>query len=137
MRCPKCLWDTLAIPTASWVLEFPAPIPSVNELKSNTRMNHAYRRYRKGYERLIGEFGDHVPRTKAMPRRVTITRRYGKGKRKFDRVNFAHGCKPLLDSLTAHGLIYDDTEAWVLDYYAQEPSPDGVDWVHILLEELP
>ncbi len=67
---------------------------------------------------------------------MTISRLYGKGKRPFDRVNFAAGQKPLLDVITNFGAIYDDSALWVQDNYRQDKSPDGNDYIEILIEEL-
>ncbi len=67
---------------------------------------------------------------------MTITRYYGKGKRAFDAKNFQGGCKPLLDTLTNFGALYDDSELWCEDHYQQLRSPDGTDSIEVKIEEL-
>jgi len=44
--------------------------------------------------------------------------------RRFDHINFASGCKPILDILKRLGWFYDDTETYLLDKYYQVNSPD-------------
>lgn len=130
--CPMCRFDQELIPVHSWSVQLTSGCPTQNSLKGNTRTNHTYRGWRSRWEKLLADNG--VP-TANCPRRVTITRLYGKGRRPYDRVNFAGGCKPLLDTLVNLGLLYDDSALWTEDHYLQVRSPDGVDRVHILIEQ--
>lgn len=51
--------------------------------------------------------------------KVTITRIYGRKKRAYDRINFASGCKPILDMLKRQNYIHDDSPKWIDDQYEQ------------------
>ena len=109
--------------------------PTANTLTGNTRTNHKYRQWRTRWEREFGTWLQSIPPAQKL-RRVTITRLYGKGKRAYDRINFAAGQKPLLDTLTNYGAIYDDNALWCEDHYTQSKSPDGNDYIAVLIEEL-
>lgn len=107
----------------------------MNTLKGNTKTNFMYRNWRKKWEELFGPWLKSIPSTLKL-RRVTITRLYGAGKRPFDAINFAGGCKPLLDTLTNCGAIRDDSPTWVEDHYTQEKSPDGIDRIRVVVEDI-
>jgi hypothetical protein len=133
--CPMCRFDSGAKVVATWVLRVQSYCPTLNSIGTNSKNNHKYRGWRKAWE---VEFG---PWLKSLPpatryRRVTITRLYGKGKRAFDAANFSGGCKPLLDTLTNFGALYDDSDLWCEAHYLQERSPDGTDYVEVKIEEL-
>jgi hypothetical protein len=59
------------------------------------------------------------PLTTRRPRRIAFIR-YG-GRRQ-DRINYADGCKGLLDELVKRNYLIDDTEQWVNDSYHQIPG---------------
>lgn len=84
---------------------------------------------------MFGPWLQSLPPAKRL-RRVTIIREYGGGKRAFDRINFAGGAKPLLDTIVNFGALYDDSEIWCQDHYVQKKSQDGIDYVTVLIEEL-
>jgi hypothetical protein len=109
--------------------------PTQNSLGGNTKNGQKYRGWRKAWEQHFGPWLGSLPPAKRK-RRVLITRHYGKGKRAFDRVNFMGGCKPLLDTLTNFGALYDDNELWCEDHYSQQKSNDGIDYVTVVIEEL-
>lgn len=130
-----CDWDPAAVVTQRWEFVADSICPTMNTLKGNTKTNYTYRNWRRTWEDLFGRWLSSIPRAPTL-RRVTITRLYGKGRRPYDRINFAGGCKPLLDTIVNCGGLYDDNPTWCQDFYLQEPSPDGVDRVRILIEEL-
>lgn len=130
-----CDFDPGAVVTATWVHEVASYCPTMNTLKGNTKTNYTYRNWRKKWEEEFGPWLHSIPRAPKL-RRVTITRVFGKGKRPFDRVNFAGGCKPLLDTLVNCGALYDDSPTWCMDYYLQERALDGVDRMRVMIEEL-
>ncbi len=134
MQCSMCLYDLEASIAASWTHTVDSYCPTQNSLHGNTKTNHTYRKWRTRWENEFGDWLRTVPAAVAY-RRVTITREYGKGRRPFDRTNFAAGCKPLLDTLTNYGAIYDDSALWVQDHYQQIKSPDGIDRIRVLIEE--
>lgn len=130
-----CDWNPDAVVTARWEAEVATFCPTMNTLKGNTKTNYTYRTWRKKWEELFGPWLQSIPRAPKL-RRVTITRLYGTGKRPFDTINFAGGCKPLLDTLTNCGALYDDSPTWCQDHYLQEKATDGVDKIRIVIEEL-
>lgn len=69
-------------------------------------------------------------------RRVTITRFFSGRKRLMDQINFASGCKPLLDAMVIEGLIVDDSVKWVEDIYKQVRHSDLSDGTAIVIQEL-
>lgn len=129
-----CLFDTEATPVASWTHRIESYCPTFNSIGLNTKNNFKYRGWRKAWEVGFGPWLQTLPPAQKY-RRVTITRFYGKGKRPFDRQNFAGGCKPLLDTLTNFGALYDDSELWCQSHYQQLKSPDGKDYVEVKIEE--
>ena len=87
------------------------------------RLGRAFKRY-KGYKTMWErEIFFNFPKQDTRPTqkvRVTITRIYGKRKRPFDRINYASGCKPILDQLKKQNYIFDDSPKWIDDFYEQE-----------------
>lgn len=130
-----CRYDADATVTASWSKRVQSYCPTYNSIGQNSKNNFKYRNWRKAWEVEFGPWLREVPPA-VKYRRVTITRFYGKGKRSFDSQNFAGGCKPLLDTLTNFGALYDDSETWCGDHYVQTRSPDGIDYVEVKIEEL-
>ncbi len=138
--CPRCFFDPYATPGRSWTFTLPLDVPSQNRSSSRARhsgLAHAYRRLRDNALWLI----KNEAQKQAIPiargrRRIVVTRLIGKGKRAFDRVNWAGGAKPIVDSLVKAGLLVDDTEKWLDDVYGQEKAVDGKDGVRVRIEEL-
>lgn len=124
-----------AVVVNAWVQRIQSYCPTLNSIGTNTKNNHKYRWWRDQFEKLLGPWLQTLPPAQAY-RRVTLTRLYGKGKRPYDRENYSGGCKPLVDTLTNYGALYDDSETWCERHYLQSRSPDGVDYIEIKLEEL-
>jgi hypothetical protein len=129
-----CRWDPGLKPAHAWAHRIESYVPTFNSIGLNSKNNHKYRGWRKRWEDEFGPWLRELPPAHRY-RRVTITRFYGKGKRPFDRRNFSGGCKPLLDTLTNFGALYDDSELWCEDHYQQLKSPDGIDYVEVKIEE--
>lgn len=130
--CPACGFDTDARPTRTWTIVLELVFPSLNQLKGNTKVGYAYRRWRREFE---GALANHGLPTATCPRRVTVTRWYGKRKRAYDTANLSGGSKPLMDTLVNYGILYDDSPTWLEVHFHQRPSPDGVDRIELLIEE--
>lgn len=130
-----CRFDAGAVVLATWQHTVESYAPTLNSISTNTKNNHKYRWWRASWEGHFGAWLRTVPPAKQY-RRVTITRLYGLKKRPYDRKNFEGGCKPLLDTLTTYGALYDDSVLWCEDHYVQDKSPDGKDYVTVRLEEL-
>lgn len=129
-----CRYDGDLPVASTWTHRIESYCPTFNSIGLNTKNNFKYRSWRKRWEEQFGPWLQTLPAAQRY-RRVTITRLYGKGKRPFDRQNFAGGCKPLLDTLTNFGALYDDKELWCEDHHLQLKSPDGIDYVEVKLEE--
>lgn len=130
-----CGYDIRAQVNNAWVYRAQSYTPTANSLRGNGKDSYKYRSWRKTWEGLFG------PWLKAIPvadkrRRVIIERLYGRGKRPYDRINFAAGQKPLLDTLVNFGALYDDSIIWCQDNYRQTKSEDGIDYVTVTIEEL-
>ena len=134
--CAKCGYDPARKPTSTWTHRVASYTPSLNDVGVNGKNAHKYRTWRKHWEKVFGPWLSKLPAAQLF-RRIQITRHYGKGQRAFDRINFAAGCKPLLDTIVNHGGLYDDSVTWCEDHYSQLKSPDGKDYVQIVIEEFP
>jgi hypothetical protein len=134
--CTKCGYDPDVVYTEAWTATAKSYAPSVNKIGINGKNNHQYRQWRKSWAKLFGEWLKSLP-VATKRRRVSITRMYGKNERPHDRINFAAGCKPLLDVIVEYGGLYDDSAAWCEDHYEQKKSPDGKDYVIVTIEEIP
>lgn len=131
-----CRFDPGAKVIATWTSRVESYCPSLNTIGVNSKNNHKYRGWRKRWEDQFGPWLKLIPPA-AKYRRVTVTRQYGKGKRPFDSAqNFSGGCKPLIDTLTNFGAIYDDSDTWCQSHYLQEKSLDGKDYVEVKIEEI-
>ncbi len=130
-----CKYDPDARVLATWTKVVESYCPTLNSISTNSKNNHKYRKWRQTWEEYFGDWLKAIPPAKAL-RRVTLVRHFGAGKRAFDAKNFAGGAKPLLDTLTNFGAIYDDSETWVQDNYVQLKSLDGRDYIEVRLEEL-
>lgn len=133
-KCVKCGFDPDAKMGQSWTATAESYAPSVNETGANTKINRVYRQWRKRWEKQFGPWLKTLPPAKAK-RRVQITRVYSGRQRPYDRINFASGCKPLLDTLVEFGGLYDDSPTWCDDYYEQRKSPDGKDYIVVTIDE--
>jgi hypothetical protein len=133
--CPMCKYNSDAVVADRWEFSTDSYCPTQNTLKGNTKFGYDYRKWRRHWEVVFGDQFRSIPRS-ILLRRVTVTRLYGKGKRTFDNINFAGGCKPLIDTLVNMGALYDDNPTFLEDHYLQAKSPDGVDRVVVLIEEL-
>lgn len=131
-----CRYDADAIVVATWTHRVESYCPTFNSIGLNTKNNHKYRGWRRAWEQHFGAWLQTLPPALKY-RRVTLTRYYGLKKRAFDSQNFAGGCKPLLDTLTNFGAIYDDSDMWCEAHHLQVKSPDGKDYVEVRLEEFP
>lgn len=132
--CVKCDYDSGAVMAASYSITVRCVLPSLNSVGGNQKNNPKYRGWRKFWERALSEWVLTVPAATAR-RRLNVYRMYGKGRRKYDRINMAAGCKSLLDVLVTTGVLYDDNEAWLQDNYEQQRSPDGGDYVVLTVED--
>ncbi len=130
-----CKFDPESKLAASWTIRVESYCPTFNSIGLNSKNNFKYRSWRKTWETLFGPWLSNIPPALKY-RRVTIVRHYGKGKRAFDRKNFEGGCKPLLDTIKNFGAIYDDSAIWAEDFYQQQQSPDGKDYVEVTIDEL-
>lgn len=138
MICPYCLTDIEAGVLERWEFILPLEPPSQNVVAQN-KGNHVarrkYKKYRDDYVLLLqaamGQLC--IPRATKL-RRVVITRLYaGRGQPR-DRANIVGGCKPLMDAMHRVGLLVDDSEQYVQDFYRQMPSNES--GVAISIEEL-
>jgi hypothetical protein len=129
-----CRYDADAKVAHTWTLKVKSYCPTFNSIGQNSKNNFKYRNWRTSWEIEFGSWLASLPPALKY-RRVTITRFYGTGKRPFDRKNFEGGCKPLLDTLTNFGALYDDKEMWCEDHYVQTKSADGIDYVELKIEE--
>jgi hypothetical protein len=108
---------------------------SVAQNKGNYRARKRYAKIRDDYILLLKNAKQRlsIPDARHL-RRVVITRLYsGRGQAR-DRANIVGGCKPLLDAMHLSGLLVDDAEEFVQDFYRQARS--NASGVGILLEEL-
>ncbi len=119
--CPYCCADFDAVITKTWRFDIPVQPPSQNVVAQNKgKSRHRYKEVRDTFEYLLNAERVRLGVPKAtVKRRVIITRLYtGRGQRR-DRGNLIGGCKPLVDALHRTGLLVDDAEQWVDDYYHQ------------------
>ncbi len=130
-----CRFDPGAAVTQTWSFSVDSYVPTLNSIGTNHKNNFKYRGWRTAWEKHLGAWLQTLPPA-TQYRRVTITRHYGTKKRAFDSANFAGGCKPLLDTLTNFGALYDDSDLWCEAHYLQLKSPDGTDRVEVKIEEL-
>jgi hypothetical protein len=96
-------------------------------------MGAKYRRYR-GW--LASEIAAWEIPPAVGKRRLYVTRLWGYKQRAMDRINFAAGCKPLLDVLCTAGHLVGDAPHQLDDWYDQMKSTDGIARVRLRIEEL-
>lgn len=120
----------------NWTVEIVLDVssPSQNQVGANRkgRSGIPYRRYRRLFESQLHNYT--LPDASG-PRRIVLTRQYGKGKRAYDYGNLVGGMKPLLDEITKKGWLISDAPSHCHDYYKQERSLDGQDHVVIEIHE--
>lgn len=138
--CVKCGHDPDAVPTASWLLEIPYAVKSMNAHSVNAgTARFGYQRDRRVVTTalMVVRRSSRVPNAIAR-RRVTIARVMAHGQREFDRDNFHGGCKVVLDAMVREGLLVDDTAKWAQVFYEQMRGGTGItlSTTRILLEEL-
>jgi len=68
-------------------------------------------------------------------RRVTLTRYFTGRERLMDRINYAAGCKPILDAMVRSGLLVDDNPKHLRDHY-QQIRDEHLSGVEIRIEEI-
>ena len=120
-----------------WTLDIAAPIPSANELMRGRSMRARRGRYKRVRDDMawavkVGAF--ETPAAKGK-RCVRIVRIMGPRQREYDIDNLAHGSKPLVDELVAHGLLLDDSPRWAHIEYAQERGAEAGARVEIWEEQ--
>lgn len=138
MSCPYCQTDCDAPVFGRWDIFLPLEPPSQNTVAQNKgsfKQRKRYTELRDTYKLLLkaAKTKHRVPDAKGL-RRVIFTRLYSGRGQKRDRINIAGGCKPLLDAMRLSGLLVDDTEELVDDFYRQQRAERS--GVLITLEEL-
>ena len=140
--CVLCGGDPDVAISATWVIRLDHAIASANKRISNTRQaGYAYSARRDMAQSSV----EYWRRELSIPparsrRRVRFTRLIGRthtGRKRilYDAVNFAHGCKYVLDAMVRVGLLIGDRAQDVEDYYEQTQSEDGTEGLRITLEE--
>jgi hypothetical protein len=112
---------------AEAILVIPGSVKSTNELKWKHWIYHY--RDKKNIDKRIEEtaywkipYHGALPKSPATkPRKLLFVR---VGGRMMDRINFANGCKPILDFLVSRKWLVEDSEAWVDDQYMQVPGKE-------------
>mgnify|MGYP006170910043 CR=1 FL=1 len=110
-----------------WSMLLPVEIPSANVTKRAMYggNRHAYKAKRKALGWAIKVEARAIPLATGH-RRVRVVRLMGKGAQRYDHDNLVAGAKPLLDELTANGLIVGDKEHEVSVAYEQLRAEDGI-----------
>lgn len=124
--CGTCS-QTLPTAKRSWTMSIGVDIPSQNEIASNKGGGRfKYRAVRNLFYTDIRNALEivRIPFASSK-RRVLITRFYSGRCRDFDKGNLIGGCKPLMDSLVSHGLVFDDSPKWIEAHYFQERSHES------------
>jgi len=132
--CPACGYDPSHCIKTTSTLILKRGAQSLNELSTNTRHNNRYRNARRAWERLLTPYSCLEAPTNHC--RVYFTRYWKRGKYGYDYGNLVGGFKPLLDALVRAGLLVDDSPKHITEYYDQRRSPDGTDYVQVVIEEL-
>lgn len=134
--CPRC-GHTEGLAGAEYRFFIPMEPPSQNTVA----MNSSGKRF--GYKAVRNQFTFMVRaamNARAIPeakgkRRLVLTRFYTGRGRAYDRANMVGGCKPVVDSLVNCGLLVDDSEQWLDDYYLQRRD-DHLSGVEVVLQEM-
>ena len=136
--CKRCGYSEVTA-TKRWTMRIAMDTPTQNHQRGENAggMRFRYKRIRDQLHMLVRA---ERMRLKLPPakhrRRVRIVRHYGGHARRRDRINYAGGAKPLLDVLVLEGILVDDSEQWVDDYYEQVRSDDGQTYIEVIVEEL-
>lgn len=135
--CPKCGHDPRAVVTASWTLEIPRRVHSLNKRAINDRgaAGAKYRKQREGWawDLRVLRVDQRIPHAVGM-RRATLTRLYSGREQAFDQDNLTGGMKLVVDAMVREGLLVDDKPAVAEIHHLQVRA--GQSGLLILLEEL-
>lgn len=124
-RCRACGYDEGETVLARWAFYIPLQPPSQNEFKGMDP--HVYRKIRHTWGQWMELAKTHVAAaSKESKRRVWFHRMMGAGQRSYDKGNFVGGCKPILDSMMAAGLVYNDSP-WHLEEH-HPPQHRAKEW---------
>lgn len=136
-KCPACGFDSDRVVTASWSFRLPIKLLSGNQIKGSGRGRSGwkYREQRKLWARAIGA-ANIVCQPATGPRRLWLTRQWGKGQRAYDTDNLIWGFKPVVDEIVKQGWLLDDTPDKVERIYDQFKSEDGFNYVHVKVEDV-
>jgi hypothetical protein len=134
MNCPACNYDPTLCVEHTWTLILKRGAQSINDVGVNSKNNRAYRGSRRKWKKLLQPYS-RIPKATKL-RRIYFCRFYGKGKRPYDYGNLVGGFKPLLDEIVRAGLLVDDRPNTCADYYRQEKSPCGTDYVTVIIEDV-
>lgn len=140
MICRYCLTDLERPVARRWDFTLPLETPSQNRIGHNAgswAARNAYAKFREDFILLLENQKNTLGIPKATrKRRVIITRLYAPSKRgrKRDRANVVGGAKMLIDAMAKVGLIVDDAEEYLEDFYRQLPA--GESGTRIEIEEL-
>lgn len=135
--CQACGFDPTQKINEVGTLYLSCELLSGNKTGSNGKGASGWK-YRKAADKYSRAVNLSEPLPLAAPgsrRRVTITRLYRTGRRKFDKDNLVWGCKPLVDVLKKRGYIFDDNPKHVEVVYLQKPGGTNFDRIEILVEE--
>lgn len=138
MICRYCCTDLERPVLERWDFYLPIAPPSQNTIGGNhggTRFVYAKMRKEFAAALIIKKVGLDIPDAKGK-RRVIVTRLYAPSRRGQvrDRANIVGGCKMLIDAMVEVGLLVDDAEQYLEDFYRQLPASDS--GTRIELEEL-
>jgi Holliday junction resolvase RusA-like endonuclease len=115
----------------------PKEPPTQNEIAQNKGgKRFGYKRVREEFTFLVRAAMNKngVPAATGR-RRMVLTRFYtGRGRAR-DYGNLVGGCKAVVDSLVNVGLLVDDSEQWVDDYYLQRRH-EHLSGVEVVLQEV-
>lgn len=122
---PSCCPHRGAAFARGWVLRWRDLPPSQNELMRRYRNRHKYDQLLASWEKVIADLMmvGRIPKAGGR-RRLEIVRYVREEKYRLDRGNLVGGCKPVLDAAVRCGLIVDDREEHLDDYYRQVIDPD-------------
>jgi hypothetical protein len=141
---------------SDWSFTIPRAVPSANDRLCNGRDRVSRAMYARARDSWANDLAvmmrvHGIPAATA-PRRVTITRLWGKRQRLWDDDNLSGGAKLVRDAMRAShaykrkgatrwvvgaGLIVDDSARWVTVDYVQVRAPDGVAATRIDVSDAP
>lgn len=136
MSCPACGYDDSLCIQNTYTIVIPRAAQSLNQVGTNHRNNHKYRGARRSWAYYLQRHGAlDIPPAEGK-RRIFFTRHYGKRKRPFDYGNLVGGFKPLLDMIVDCDLLIDDKPKYCAEYYSQQRSDNGEDYITIRIEDI-